>query len=59
MGLVRRLIRISTHPDDTVIDPFAGSGTTLLAAKYEGRHSLGCDIDSKAVKTAKKRGCDG
>lgn len=58
LPVVQRLIRVSTAPGDIVIDPFAGSGTTLLAAKYEGRHGIGCDQDASAVKTAKKRGCD-
>lgn len=47
-----------TVPGATVVDPFMGSGTTLLAAKALGRHAIGCDINSEHVATAKARlGC--
>jgi site-specific DNA-methyltransferase (adenine-specific) len=44
-----------TLPGQMVADPFVGGGTTLLAAKAHGRHSVGCDIDKKSVNDAKKR----
>jgi site-specific DNA-methyltransferase (adenine-specific) len=43
--LPRRLIKIYSYPDDLVLDPFAGSGTTLVAAKRLGRSSLGVEIN--------------
>ena len=49
--LVERL----TLPGQTVIDPFMGSGTTLLAAVSAGRHAIGCDIDPDSVAEAKRR----
>lgn len=44
-----------THPNDIVLDCFAGSGTTLVAAKDLGRHFLGFEIDEKWYKVAKDR----
>jgi site-specific DNA-methyltransferase (adenine-specific) len=43
--LPRRLIKLYSYPDDLVLDPFAGSGTTLVAAKRLGRQSLGVEIN--------------
>lgn len=44
-ALAERIILITTKPGDLVIDPFAGSGTVLLAAKNTGRDYLGFEID--------------
>lgn len=41
--LVRRVLLASSQPDDLVLDPFAGSGTTLVCAQQLGRRWLGCD----------------
>lgn len=46
-ALAERIILITTKPGDLVIDPFAGSGTVLLAAKNTGRDYLGFEIDQK------------
>jgi site-specific DNA-methyltransferase (adenine-specific) len=43
--LPKRLIKLYSYPDDLVLDPFAGSGTTLVAAKRLGRTSLGVEIN--------------
>jgi site-specific DNA-methyltransferase (adenine-specific) len=45
--LPRRLIKIYSYPEDLVLDPFSGSGTTLVAAKRLGRNSLGVEINPK------------
>lgn len=37
-------IKLFTKPDDTVLDPFMGSGTTLIVANRMQRHSIGIDI---------------
>jgi site-specific DNA-methyltransferase (adenine-specific) len=43
--LPRRLIKLYSYPEDLVLDPFCGSGTTLVAAKRLGRNSLGVEIN--------------
>lgn len=55
LGLMRRLISDYSEPGQTVIDPFMGTGTTLLAAVEIGRRALGCDIDQDACNTASAR----
>lgn len=53
--LLERIIEIASEPDDTVLDPFCGSGTTLVAAKLLGRNSIGMDISEDAVNLARAR----
>ena len=53
--LLERIIEISTDKDDIVLDPFCGSGTTLVAAKLLGRRYVGIDISGDACNIAKKR----
>lgn len=43
VALLRRAIDVSSHPGDVVMDPFAGSGSTLVAAAQAGR--IGCGIE--------------
>lgn len=50
-----RPIKSSCPPGGIVIDPFAGSGTTLVAAKKLGRGFLGCDLNPEYVKVARNR----
>lgn len=53
--LLERIIKISTDENDIVLDPFCGSGTTLVAAKLLGRRYVGIDINPAAVELAEKR----
>lgn len=52
--LPKRLIALLTDPDDIVLDPFMGSGTTALAAIDLGRRYIGIDKEEKYVALAKK-----
>jgi 16S rRNA G966 N2-methylase RsmD len=49
------IIERLTSRGQTVVDPFMGSGTTLLAAKALGRHTIGCDTELEHVQTAQGR----
>lgn len=56
--LIERILEIASDPGDFVVDPFCGSGTTLVAASLLGRRSLGIDISKEAVELAEKRLCE-
>lgn len=56
--LLERVIEIVTDPGDLVIDPFCGSGTTLVAAKILGRRSIGMDCSNEAVELSRRRVAD-
>jgi DNA modification methylase len=45
VALVERAIRNSSKPRDTVLDPFGGSGTTMVAAERTGRRAVLLEID--------------
>lgn len=53
--LLERLIQLTTRPGDLVLDPFCGSGTTLVAARLLGRRALGIDTSSEAVALTRQR----
>ncbi len=53
--LPHRCIQLYTFQDDVVLDPFAGSGTTCVAAKQDGRHFVGYDLVPEYCRLAEKR----
>jgi adenine-specific DNA-methyltransferase len=53
--MIERIIRMSSNKGDTILDPFVGSGTTLLAAESLGRKGIGIDIDKKYKKVIQSR----
>ena len=53
--LLDRIVRASSEPESLVVDPFCGSGTTLVAAARLGRRFAGCDIGELAIATTAKR----
>lgn len=55
LGLIRALVRQITRPEQLVLDPFIGSGTTAVACKLEGRRWIGCEREKKYYDTARRR----
>ena len=54
-ALLARIIRASSNPGDLVVDPFSGSGTTVVTAAKLGRRYIGIDISKQYVAQGKKR----
>lgn len=54
-GLASIAIRLLTYPGDLVLDPFVGSGSTLVAAKRNRRNSIGIEINPEYVRMANER----
>lgn len=54
-ALMQWLVRLVTPPDGTILDPFAGSGTTLVAALAEGRQAIGIEREAEYVEIIKAR----
>ena len=57
-ALLERMIVTSISPGGLVVDPFAGSGSTLVAAKRLGRRWLGVDKSEASVRLARRRSVD-
>jgi DNA modification methylase len=53
--LAYRLVRMFSFSGDTVLDPFMGTGTTLLAASRCGRNAIGVEIEPSYVNMANTR----
>ena len=52
LELASRLVRMFSFVGDTVLDPFCGSGTTMVAALKHGRNSIGVEIDPEYCRMA-------
>ena len=52
LELATRLVRMFSFTEDTVLDPFCGSGTTMVAALRTGRDSIGVEIDPEYCRMA-------
>lgn len=55
VSLLNQILNIATDEGDLIIDPFCGSGTTCVSAKYLKRNFIGFDISLEAVKLANSR----
>lgn len=55
LALIARCLEASTHPGDRVYDPFAGSGSTGVAAVQLGRCFVGCELAEEFVRLAVQR----
>ncbi|MEJ5292110.1 MAG: site-specific DNA-methyltransferase [Candidatus Methanosuratincola sp.] len=55
LALVRKLVGAFSFPGDSVLDPFAGSGTTLVACRELGRDCVGIEIDPEYAALIRRR----
>lgn len=55
LKLMEYLVLLITPPNGIVLDPFAGSGTTLIAAKKQGFRFIGIELEKEYVEITKKR----
>jgi DNA modification methylase len=54
-AVLERIIQVASNPGDLVLDPFAGSGTTLAAAKKLGRRCLGVELSDEYAEGVRRR----
>jgi site-specific DNA-methyltransferase (adenine-specific) len=55
LELLERIVLASTRPDDVVLDPFSGSGTTGIAAIRNGRRYVGMELEDQYIDLAARR----
>jgi len=53
--LAYRLVRMFSFTGDTVLDPFMGTGTTLLACTRSGRNAIGVELEPEYIKIARRK----
>jgi site-specific DNA-methyltransferase (adenine-specific) len=54
-AVLERIVRVSSNPGDLVLDPFAGSGTTLAVARRLGRRYLGIELSPEYAEAVRQR----
>ncbi len=55
LPMIVRILKMSSNVGDTILDPFAGSGTSLVAAKILNRKAIGFELDTKYKNECKRR----
>jgi DNA modification methylase len=55
IALAKRIIELFTHTGELVLDPFVGTGTTLVAAQDLDRNAIGFDLQDKYIEIAQRR----
>ena len=55
LELMRYLVRLVVRPGALILEPFAGSGTTLQAAAMENTRAVGCELDDRYIPLIKER----
>lgn len=55
LAVVSKMVRLGSQPGEMILDPFCGTGTTLLAAKLCGRRAIGVEREEKHCETAANR----
>src|SRR5262249_11890444 len=55
LALAERIVKVASNPGDLVLDPFAGTGTILVAARNHGRRYLGIELSPDTAAIAANR----
>lgn len=55
LPMIIKILKMSSNPGDTILDPFVGSGTSLVAAKILGRKGIGFELDEKYIDEIEMR----
>lgn len=58
IALARKVIRLLSHRGELILDPFVGSGTTLVAARDDDRNAVGVDLQQKYIDLSSARLAD-